>query len=298
MTMFDLQKKFPMLSKFSPKMFGAVTIGVLAVVVLFAQVISLNSNLNSTTKITQSLRDEVEKLRKENQSYEEKVRQEHSQVEGLNTQLSTLQQDKDLSVQKQEELKKLVEDAEKSLDNQNVRIKDLEQKLKEADESIRRQKKASATLEAQTKSAKSNPSVTPEYVKLVESEWLAATEKTVEMKKDLDRTLSELSGQNKEREKLRADTATMHYNLAVILTDQKNYPAAIREYQKVLETRPNDADAHYNLAIIYDDYMKDNGKAMEHYRQYIKIAPNSQESNRVRQWLKDKEFETALKFKL
>jgi tetratricopeptide (TPR) repeat protein len=137
-----------------------------------------------------------------------------------------------------------------------------------------------------------------EYVKIVENEWLAATAKTEELKKDLDRTLSELSGQNGEREKLRAETATMHYNLAVILTDQQNYPAAIREYEKVLETRPNDADAHYNLAILYDDAMKNNEKAIEHYRQYIRIAPDAPEAQRVRQWMKDKEFDNTFKFKI
>ena len=140
--------------------------------------------------------------------------------------------------------------------------------------------------------------MTTEYVKLVENEWLLATKKTEAFKKDLARTLDELSAQNKERSKLRSETATMHYNLAVILTEQQNYPAALREYEKVLETRPNDADAHYNLAIIYDDILKNNEKALEHYRQYMKITPEAPEASRVRQWIKDKEFDNTFKFKI
>ena len=265
---------------------------------IFWQISRLEANLKSSTKITQSLREQIETLRKENQTFRDKAETGQTQIQTLNEELTHVKEDKDTSIQRQTELKKLVDDAERSLENQNKTIKDLEQKLKDAEERMRRQKKASATLEEQTKSAKANPAVTTAYVKLVENEWLNATAKTEALKKDLDHTLGELSGQNRERSKLQSETASMHYNLAVILTDQQNYSAAIREYEKVLETRPNDADTHYNLAIIYDDYVKNNGKAIEHYRQYIKIAPDTPEAQRVRQWMKDKEYDNTFKFKL
>lgn len=265
---------------------------------LFWQVFHLDANLKSSTKITKSLRDEIEMLRKENESFQAKTQTGQMQIQTLNDELSLMKEDKNTFAQRQEELKKMVSDADKSLESQNRKIKELEQELKNAQEKMRRQKKASASLEQQTKSAKANPAMTAEYVKLVESEWLIATTKTEALKKDLDRTLAELSGQNRERSKLRSETATMHYNLAVILTDQQNYSAAIREYEKVLETRPNDADAHYNLAIIYDDYLKNNEEALEHYRQYMKIAPDAPEAQRVRQWVKDKEFDNTFKFKI
>ena len=286
------------IKKIPSKLLAVAVAATVIVAGLLFQVIRLNSHLNSTTKITQGLRDEVETLRKENQTYQEKTQAEQSQLKNMITELDNLKQDKDLSAKRQEELKKLVDDAEKSLESQNKKIKELEGKLKESDEKMRRQSKTSAELEQQTKSAKSNPAVTAEYVKLVENEWLEATQKTQDMQRDLDRTLAELSGQNNEREKLRSDTASMHYNLAVILAEQRNFPAAIREYEKVLETRPNDADAHYNLAIIYDDFLKNNDKALEHYRQYIQIAPDSAEAPKVRQWLKDKEYNNVFKFKL
>ena len=288
----ELKKNIP------TKALIAATSVVFLIGFLFWQVFQMGSNLKSSTKITQSLRDEVEALRKEKQSFETRAQSGDTQIRTLSDELSHVKEDKNTSVQKQEELKKLVEDAERALENQNSKIKDLEKKLKDAEENIRRQKKTSTTLEQQTRSAKTNPTMTAEYVKIVENEWLNATTKTEALKKDLDRTLSELSGQNRERSKLRSETATMHYNLAVILTDQRNYPAAIREYEKVLETRPEDADAHYNLAIIYDDYMKNNEKAIAHYRQYVRIAPNAPEAQRVRQWMQDKEFENKFKYKI
>ena len=95
---------------------------------------------------------------------------------------------------------------------------------------------------------------------------------------------------------MQKEVATMHYNLAVILTNQHNYPAAIREYEKVIALNPNDADARYNLAIIYDTNMKDNDKALEQYREYIRIMPDSKESQEVREWIHNKELQNSLHF--
>ena len=288
----EITKKVP------TKVLVAVTCVFFLVGVLLWRMVSLDMNLKSSTRITQSLRDEVEALRRESQSFQTQAKTGDTKIQSLSEELSHVKEDKESAAKKQMELQKLVENADKSLEGQNGKIKELEQKLKDSEEKISRQKKASASLEQQTRSAKAAPGMTAEYVKIVENEWLSATAKTEELKKDLDRTLSELSGQNQERSKLRSETATMHYNLAVILTDQQNYPAAIREYEKVLETRPTDADAHYNLAIIYDDYLKNNEKALEHYHQYVKVAPDTPEAQRVRQWMKEKEFDNTFKFKL
>ena len=272
--------------------------GGIIVALFIADNLHLRSNLKSSTKITQNLRNELEGTRQENQKFQEEKKAEFAKLESLSAQLNNLQQDKSLSSSRQVELKKLVDEAEKTLEAQNRKIGELETRLKDAEEKMLRQKKASANLEKQKKSAMANPGMTQEYVKLVEGEWLSANQKTEELKKDLDRTLSEISNQNKERMKLRSDTATMHYNLAVILTEQRNYPAAMLEYEKVLEIRPNDADAHYNLAIIYDDVVKNSEKALEHYRQYIQVSPDAPEAQKVRQWIKDKEVDTAFKFKI
>ena len=288
----------PDLSKLPRKLvYGTIAVAV-ALTAFALQDLRVRSNLKSTTRITQNLRQEIEGLRKENEKFKMSELSDKTSIDKLSEQLNTLAQDKSLTASSQIELKKKVADAENTLQAQNSKIGQLEAKLKEAEAKISRQKKASANLEQQTKSAKANPGMTSEYVKLVENEWLTAVAKTDELNKDLNRTLSELSGQNQERSKLRSDTATMHYNLAVILTEQQNFPAAIVEYQKVLEIRPNDADAHYNLGVIYDDYLKDNDKALEHYRQYVKTAPDAPESQRVRQWIKDKEYDNTFKFKI
>ncbi len=265
---------------------------------LVYEVIHLQTNLRSTTRVTQNLRNELEGLRQEKTTFQQKAQSGEVQVQELSTELSTLKEDKTIAVQKHEELKHQVESAENMLENQNKKILDLEKRLKDADEKIRRHKKASDNLEKQTRSARSNPAMTAEYVKLVESQWLTAETKTQELKSDLDKSLAELSSYNMDRQKMRSETATMHYNLAVILTNQQNYEAAIREYLKVLELRPDDAESHYNLGIIYDDYSKNHEKAIEHYRQFVRVSPDSPETNKVKMWLKEKEVNNTYNLKL
>ncbi len=273
---------------------------VAAVLVSFLvyEVIHLQTNLRSTTRVTQNLRNELEGLRQEKTTFQQKAQSGEVQVQELSTELTTLKEDKTIAVQKHEELKHQVESAENMLENQNKKILDLEKRLKDADEKIRRHKKASDNLEQQTRSARSNPAMTAEYVKLVESQWLTAETKTQELKSDLDKSLAELSSYNMDRQKMRSETATMHYNLAVILTNQQNYEAAIREYLKVLELRPDDAESHYNLGIIYDDYAKNHEKAIEHYRQFVRVSPDSPETNKVKMWLKEKEVNNTYNLKV
>jgi tetratricopeptide (TPR) repeat protein len=260
----------------------------LPVVLVLAQWGKLQANLRATTKITRSLRDQIDRLTREN-------KESHAQVDALSAELKNLKDVESTSGKKNGQLETLVAEAEKTLERQNLKISQLEMKLRETEDRVKRQKKQSASLEAETKSARSNPAATAEYANLMENEWLAALAKTEDLKKGLDKTAEELASYNQERARIQKEAATMHYNLAVILTNQNDFPAAVREYKKVLEMRPNDADAHYNLAVIYDTELKNTEEALRHYRAYIQAAPNSPEAPRVLEWIKDKEFQNTFK---
>ncbi|MDE0838802.1 MAG: tetratricopeptide repeat protein [Kiritimatiellae bacterium] len=77
----------------------------------------------------------------------------------------------------------------------------------------------------------------------------------------------------------------MHFNMAVVYVKEANYRAAEKEYLHALRIDPTDADTHYNLAILYDDHMVDPRRAARHYRSYLKLAPNSEDVDRVKTWL-------------
>jgi len=82
---------------------------------------------------------------------------------------------------------------------------------------------------------------------------------------------------------LEKETGDMHYNLAVIFQSQNKFDEAIREYEKVLETKPDDADANFNLALIYDSVKNDRDKAIQHYEEYLGINPNGETAAKIKE---------------
>ena len=258
------------------------------------QIQKLNSNLSTTTKITQNLRAQLDQILREKETVRTKLERSEEEISRLTTEVESAKK----NVQGLEELNKSLMASEGTLKEQNQKSEQLEKKWKDAEAVLKRQKEKSAQFEKQLKDVKADATQSSQYAKLLESEWLSSLAKGKELKQDLDKTMAELSHNGQDKGRLERDVTTMHYNLAVILTDQNNFEAAVREYKKVLELRPNDADAHYNLGVIYDEQFKDNLHAIEHYKAYLKIAPETKEALRVNEWVREKEFNEKMKFKL
>jgi tetratricopeptide (TPR) repeat protein len=68
------------------------------------------------------------------------------------------------------------------------------------------------------------------------------------------------------------ETANMHYNLGVFYMKQKDYSRAVSEFEKSIELTPDDTYAHFNLGYIYAEYLVSRPKAVEHFRQYLRLA--------------------------
>src|SRR5687767_3794906 len=132
-----------------PKKTVLFALGGIAAAAALAGYLRLDANLRSSTRINQNLRAELETLRSENDSFRDQQKSELSKVETLSRQLNTMKQDKSMSSGRSLELKKLVTSAEKALDAQNRKIHELEAKLRNAEERMARQQKASENLEQQ-----------------------------------------------------------------------------------------------------------------------------------------------------
>jgi chromosome segregation ATPase len=81
------------------------------------------------------------------------------------------------------------------------------------------------------------------------------------------------------------DAILAHYNLGVLYTQNKDYKRAIKEFEKVLEYKPDDADSHYNLGVIYGEYMSDRKKGLEYFEKYLNLAPSDADSEQVRKYI-------------
>jgi chromosome segregation ATPase len=96
-------------------------------------------------------------------------------------------------------------------------------------------------------------------------------------------------------QKMMRENADMHYNLGTIFLQNKQFEPAIKEYENVLELRPNDPETHYNLGVLYDDYMKDREKALYHYQKYIAINPKAPDAKRVETYILNLELEQKVR---
>ncbi len=159
----------------------------------------------------------------------------------------------------------------------------------------RTEEKIKSSHKKDSDKAQADITTTKNYIKVVEKERDDNFVKIAELKQNINDALSRLNSVTTENGRLRQEVADMHYNLGVILTKQNDFKTAIKEFEKVIQLKPDDADAHYNLAILYDEKAGNNDKALEHYRAYLKIAPNSKDSQKVSKWIIDKESENKVR---
>ncbi|MCH7505407.1 tetratricopeptide repeat protein [PVC group bacterium] len=69
-----------------------------------------------------------------------------------------------------------------------------------------------------------------------------------------------------------------HSNFAIALVGEKQFEAAVEEYQLALQIDPMDPEGHYNLARCYG-LMEKTQKALEHYYESIRIDPTYAEAH-------------------
>ena len=292
---------------------------------------NLSSNLKTSTNITSNLSAQIEKSQRENEGYRKKLeeaqiltesqavkilslgkdRQElTARIYNLENKASELEKElapikvvrKQLS-EKERELKQARQASEAfsskipKLERDNLQLHSNLEKTKNQLDTIveRTEKRLSERSVKEIQKAEADLTTAKNYNKLVEKERDDYLTKSAQLKENLNKALNELSEANKKNKRLQDEVADMHYNLGVILTEQNKFSPAIAEFKKVLELKPNDKESHYNLAIIYDEHLKDNQKALEHYRAYLKIAPEGNDSQKVRKWVIDKESELKVK---
>jgi len=100
--------------------------------------------------------------------------------------------------------------------------------------------------------------------------------------RDLPKKFSELARQNRT---LIKETSEMHYNLGVANIKNKEYGRAIKEFEKVLELKPQDAYANYNLGYIYAEHLVDRERAIKYFQNYLAYAPDARDANWVRKYI-------------
>lgn len=84
---------------------------------------------------------------------------------------------------------------------------------------------------------------------------------------------------------LRGEREDLYFNIALLYTTAEMYEDAERAFVRLAKLTPDAADVHYNLGVLYDQHLKTPRKASAHYRKYLELAPDSDDSQQVKVWL-------------
>ncbi|MCK5014096.1 MAG: tetratricopeptide repeat protein [Candidatus Omnitrophica bacterium] len=236
---------------------------------------------------------ENEAFLKEKQSLEQRAQQLSTIVENLKLHLKEVTAEKDqLAVF----LAEAQEDEDVKIKNIREKVKDEIEELKKQVNTLMRENGASAKqLEESQKefrlSKMENSGLTQE-IDLMRAEVEASEKQYEEIKKE-NRYLAQEATQfpkkfadlARHNRKLVKETADMHYNLGVSNIKSKEYGRAIKEFEKVLELKPQDAYANYNLGYIYAEHLTDRPRAIEYFQNYLAYASDARDANWVRKYI-------------
>ncbi len=105
------------------------------------------------------------------------------------------------------------------------------------------------------------------------------------LRHELERAPKKFINLARQNKKLIDETSDMHYNLGVFYTENKRFPLAITEFEKVLDLKPGDASTHYNLGVIYSEHLKEHKKAIRYFRRFLELAPHTADAGWVKRYI-------------
>lgn len=80
------------------------------------------------------------------------------------------------------------------------------------------------------------------------------------------------------------NNAPVYLNLGNTELAQKNYDAAITAYETAAKADPKAAEPYYNLGLVYSR-LKETGKVVDSFLQYVDHAPDSPDAPQVKEWI-------------
>lgn len=83
------------------------------------------------------------------------------------------------------------------------------------------------------------------------------------------------------------ERSIFHYNLGVAYTRAELFSDAINSYKKSLEYGNQNPEAYYNLAVLLDNAEHDTHNAINNYKTYLELVPDSEDRQYVEERVKN-----------
>lgn len=99
-------------------------------------------------------------------------------------------------------------------------------------------------------------------------------------------------GGEKVSKQVEVELGALYYSLGNMLLEEGDYKGAEGKYKKALELNPKDSWAHYNLGVLFDFYLNNDPEAVVHYKEYLRLAPDAEDANKIRERLSEMDLMT------
>ncbi|MGE5196896.1 MAG: tetratricopeptide repeat protein [Deltaproteobacteria bacterium] len=238
---------------------------------VLAQIKSLLDYKNKYQEMESSIKksgEEKSQVQKELKARLEQNTLLQQKIDELQSAQAQLAQDNESLHNSLEKLKieyKMIPETRKEISRLQKENTDVIKELKQADAKVKRMEEQKLDADAQAESYRRQLN---DFKKRYE-EPLVKNRSLEKKVSQMPARFAELARENKI---LIKETALMHYNLGVFYTQNKEYSRSVAEFEKAIELNPDDPYAYYNLGYVYAEYLVNRPKAIEYFRQYLRLA--------------------------
>ena len=219
--------------------------------------------------------EETKKLTQSKEQAEKNLQARLEQINLLNKKIEDLESGQEQLTQENLSLKNSLEKKEIEYRILPETNKELISLRKENSELLRKYKLAennTKRLEEQKLDASAQAEIYRRQLNDLKKQYNEALAKNRGLEKKAEAVPGRVAELARENKILKKETALMHYNLGVFYTQNKEYARGEAEFEKAIEINPDDPYAHYNLGYIYSEYLVNRPKAIEQFRQFLRLS--------------------------
>jgi chromosome segregation ATPase len=141
----------------------------------------------------------------------------------------------------------------------------LKRQIEELESRLRLAERASLKEQTQTEFYK-------QQIAEVKKKYEDAKQQNRALERKLDSIPKKFAELARENKVLVKRTSTMHYNLGVFYTQNKEFDRAVAEFEKAAELNPEDSASYFNLGYIYAEHLLNRPRAVMHFKRFLKLA--------------------------
>jgi chromosome segregation ATPase len=188
-------------------------------------------------------------------------------------------------IDEEEKTRKIRGKVQKELEDLIGRTKALKEENAKLEKNIKDARMNAAVLQSSNEDLEVKLDATRKDIDAMEAGYLEIKQQNRYLEQEASEFPKRFTDLARHNRKLVKETADMHFNLGVSFIKSQEYERAIREFNQVIELKPDDADAYYNLGYIYAEHLVDRPMAVQHFKDYLAHAKDAKDRDWVKQYI-------------